>query len=550
MISSIFTIADRARLGADGLPLTASSPFKMCLWLLVLIGVTARLLPFVDIDNRLFWQYITEDGYLMQTVARNMAIGLGMSTAEGTIPTNGVQPLAVFLYTSLHFVAGGSKLWGIIFVTAFSILVAVVAGYYLYKVAALVFSSFQHGGKLAAICAASWFAAPHTITHSMNGLETGIYFAAILFTLNYYLSLVSGELTPLSSKQRIVFGILLGVTFLARNDAVFFIGGLLFAHLLLGGKNTGGGYFHRLNDCLVAGAVSILVALPWLINNYALFGSIVPISGISESRDAHFGQNLISVPATVFGSAFIYTPVPGFIQRAVPIILLSLVCILLSLSGFWFFAARLTIASRRFFLGGLIFALCITSYYGLFFGAPHFLGRYIYPLSLFFWIASTATIFFLLSLLFRATIYLNRAVLSIVLLLTFGAVAFAYSDFSRGYSKGTSQMHRQVVKWVQENVPEHQWVGAPQTGTLGFFHDKTLNLDGKVNPAALRAILQKGHVLEYARASEIAYIVDWYGIADWVKMESDPRFAKEFEVVIRDEQTNLSVMRRIHHGPL
>ena len=107
-------------------------------------------------------------------------------------------------------------------------------------------------------------------------------------------------------------------------------------------------------------------------------------------------------------------------------------------------------------------------------------------------------------------------------------------------------MHRQVVKWVQGNVSELHWVGAPQTGTLGFFHDRTINLDGKVNPYALRAILEKGNVLEYVRNSEIDYIADWYGMADWVKMKSDPQFAKEFEVVVRDEQANLGVLRRVH----
>lgn len=43
--------------------------------------------------------------------------------------------------------------------------------------------------------------------------------------------------------------------------------------------------------------------------------------------------------------------------------------------------------------------------------------------------------------------------------------------------------------------------GAPQTGTHGFFHDRTINLDGKANLAAPRAILDKGDVLEYARNS-------------------------------------------------
>lgn len=544
MISKIQAIADRVRSGSAALPQIASPSLNACLWTLVLIGVAARLLPLIDLDSRLFWQYVTEDGYLLQTVARNIALGLGMSTAEGTIPTNGVQPLVTFLFAALHFVAGGSKSAGIVLVTLFSTIVAAVSGYYAFKVAAHAYSGLKHGRELAAITAASWFAAPHIITHSMNGLETGLYFASILFTLNYYLSLVSDNSRPFTPRQRLWFGLLLGLTFLARNDAVFFIGGLLLAHLALGGEHAGGGHRHRLNDCLVAGATSLLVAAPWLINNYALFGSIIPISGISESRNAHFGQNLPGLPATLFGSAFVFTPVPLILQQAAPVILMSLICVPASLLGFWFFAAKLTLASRRFFLSSLIFALCIACYYGLFFGASHFLSRYVAPLSPFLWIATAATALFLLCLLFRTLVGFQRAAFSVVLVLVFGSAAFALSDVMRGHSKGTSQMHKQVVEWVQKNVSDSQWVGATQTGTLGFFHDRTINLDGKVNPVALRAILQKGHVLEYARNSKIDYVADWYGMADWVK--HDPQFAKEFEVVVRDEQVNLGVLRRIH----
>lgn len=546
MISKLSNIVDRARDRSDGLPQIASNSFKICVWVLILVGVIARLFPLFNLDERLFWQYITEDGYLLQTVARNMAIGLGMSTADGTIPTNGVQPLAAFLYAALHFISAVSKKGGIALVTFFSVLVSAGAGYYSYKVASRVFAALRHGRELAMVSAALWFAAPHTITHSMNGLETGIYFFAILFTINYYLAAISDGSRPFTLRQRLVLGLLMGFTFLARNDAVFFIGGLLLAHLAVGGEKVGGGIRHRLIDTLIVGVVSLLVASPWLINNYALFGSIVPISGLSESRDAHFGQNLPAIPARLFTSTFLFAPIPGSISRTPFVILMSITGVALSLAGFWLFAARFTLSSRRFFLGGLIFAAGISSYYGLFFGAPYFLDRYIYPLSPLLWCATTATLFFLLNLVFRTVESIHRAAFSIVLILTLGAATFAYADFARGYAKGTSQMHKQVVKWVQDNVSERQWVGAPQTGTLGFFHDRTINLDGKVNPLALRAILENGNVLEYVRNSKVNYIADWYGMADWVKMKSNPQFGKDFEVVVRDEQSNLGVLRRIH----
>lgn len=548
MILRLSSIAEQARFKSDGLPKIkiVSISLKLCIFVLILVGFAARLIPFIDLNERLFWQYMTEDGYLLQTVARNIAIGLGMSTAEGTQHTNGVQPLVTFLYAALYFIAGGAKKEGIVLVSIFSIFVSAGAGYYAYKVAARVFTGIRHGHELAIVSAALWFAAPHTITLSMIGLETGIYFLAILFTFNYYLTAVSDSSPPFTLWQRLELGLLMGFTFLARNDAVFFIGGLLLAHLVVGDGKVGGGHRHRLMDCLIVGIVSLLVASPWLINNYELFGSIVPISGISESRDAHFGQNLSGIPAQLFTSAFIFAPIPSSIVRMPLIILMSTISVTLSLVGFWLFSAKFTLLSRRFFVGSLIFAAGISSYYGLFFGAAHFLGRYLYPLSPLLWIASTATTFFLVNLLFRTYEGVYRLAFSIVLILTLGAATFAYTDFARGYAKGTSQEHRQVVKWVQVNVPESQWVGAAQTGTLGFFHDRTINLDGKVNPFALRAILEHGDVLGYVRNSNINYIADWYGMADWVKIKSDPQFAKDFEVIVRDEQANLGVLRRIH----
>ncbi len=57
---------------------------------------------------------MTEDGYLMLTIARNMAIGLGMSVSEGTIHSNGVQPLATFLFTLPYLLTGGDKVAGLV----------------------------------------------------------------------------------------------------------------------------------------------------------------------------------------------------------------------------------------------------------------------------------------------------------------------------------------------------------------------------------------------------------------------------------------------------
>ena len=96
---------------------------------------------------------------------------------------------------------------------------------------------------------------------------------------------------------------------------------------------------------------------------------------------------------------------------------------------------------------------------------------------------------------------------------------------------------------MKNNLNEQQWVGAIQTGTLGFFHDRTINLDGKVNPMALRARRQ-GKVLDYVVNSDIDYLVDWVGILRWAD-QGHPTFGEHFEKVVSDPHGNLGVLRRV-----
>ena len=111
---------------------------------------------------------------------------------------------------------------------------------------------------------------------------------------------------------------------------------------------------------------------------------------------------------------------------------------------------------------------------------------------------------------------------------------------ARVYRGGTNNGHFQVKEWIQENVPDEVWVGAIQTGTIGFFHDRTLNLDGKVSAPALHATLQ-GRTPEYVVASPIQYLADWSGIAGWIDI---PSIRDNFELIVDDQQKNLGVMRR------
>ncbi|MEZ5645320.1 MAG: hypothetical protein R3E99_09240 [Burkholderiaceae bacterium] len=516
-------------------------------WLLVAllclmaIGFFGRLAPLADLDGRLFWQYMSEDGYLMQTVARNMAIGLGMSTAEGTIATNGVQPLATYLFAGLHWLSGGDKTQGIVLVTVMSAFVALAGAWLLAKVGGQVFRDLPHGRALAWTTAALWFTAPLITRHSMNGLETGLYQAAILLVMNFYLERFCGGTQP-SGRARIWLGVLLGLAFLSRNDAVFFIAALLLVHLLVPVVREGETLRRRLVDGLVAGTVSIVVASPWLVNNYLGFGSVVPISGTAQSFGAAVGRNLPWLPAHFFENMWLWFPIPAVLERQPLVQVVCVLAIAAVFLGYWFMLGRHTVSRRRHFLTGLLFSGALATYYGLFFGANWFLPRYLSAASPFLWLFVTGGAYALFTHLAGRASWQPLAVRVVVGVFVLTALGWSAND----YRKGTHHMHRQVVEWTQDNVAPDIWVAAPQTGTLGYFHDRTINLDGKVNPIALRRLIEDGHSLNYVLESPAQYIVDWVGMAKWVTYKHlNPRFGEVFRVRVEDHEHNLAVLERI-----
>lgn len=528
-------------------PSTPNAPLNMglraVLATLVLMGLIARLSPLLDWRDRLPWQYLSEDGYLMQTIARNMALGLGMSTADGTIATNGVQPLATFIFAGLHWLAGGDKIRALALITVGSAAIAAAAAIGLYRLVKRLFAQQPQGRELALFTAASWFAAPLIVRHSMNGLETGLYHAAIVLALNAYATLTLRPAAPAwSATERLGLGALLGLVFLARNDAVFFIAALLAAHVLIGAPDdTGAARLRRVTDALAAGLASLVVALPWLIYNRLNFGSIVPISGSAQSRTNSLGANLPLLPANLFENTLVFLPLPGSIETRPAVMALSLAVVAFALACLWQTVSRHTVFGRRLFLAAMLFALGLCSYYGVYFGAAWFIPRYLSPLSLFFWPAAVVAAVVAVRRLPQPKTAPALACGMGAAAITLFCGGFAWQQFR----DGRQHMHRQVVEWVSANVANAQWVGAPQTGTLGYFHDKTLNLDGKVNPYALAVLRRQGHVLDYVVDSKIDYIVDWVGMADWVNLPQSTRFPTAFRVRVRDVQRNLAVLERI-----
>ena len=256
--------------------------------ILILIGLSSRISPLFNQDDRLLQQFVTEDGYLMLTVAHNLAIGNGMSTANGTIATNGIQPLFTFMQAASFYVVTGDKTMGILLVLILSIIISLISALLLYRLTLYALSSRPYATPAAQLVSSLWFASPLVTMHSMNCLESGLYVALILLTMLTWLRYEIEEDHSYFSNKSILIGILLGLTFWSRIDVVFLIAAVTIVHVLLGihkGKNE---IFSRIKESITMGFISIIIAAPWLIYNRLYFGSIMPVSGQTEGGEISF----------------------------------------------------------------------------------------------------------------------------------------------------------------------------------------------------------------------------------------------------------------------
>ncbi len=503
--------------------------------LLLCAGTLFRVAPLLNQDGRLIRQWPTEDGYLMLTIARNMAIGNGMSTAEGTIPTNGTQPLCTFLWAGCFLIAGGDKIQGVLFVQILSLGIALLGAYLLYRLGRMLLSDWKDGGSLAALIAAIWYFSPNAARHSMNCLETGTVAVVLIGCAWYFLSSWKHH-SAWSWPRCVTLGGLLGLAFWARIDASLFIASLCLVRLV--GwlpERTAEALRQRLKEVLIFGMTSVVLASPWLIYNQTQFGSIMPISGTAQSASATFGENLIGIPAAVAEYVTVIAMIPAALERN-PIVIVGCVAAFLSI------VAVVALGWRRLWMQArvgaamtLIWVILLVGWYGFLFGADHFLSRYLFPLSPFFAIAVVVALWMVAEKVAKRPSQLIRSTFMVAVLVVAGFLNV------RLYRQGNEHAHFQVVEWVEENVPDETWVGAIQTGTLGYYHDRTINLDGKVNPYALEAKL-KDDIPRYILSTPIQYLADWIGIALW--HDRIPLIRDNFTILECDKQVNIAVLKR------
>jgi len=506
--------------------------------LLGLVGLVVRLRGVLQPAEIMFRGFPTEDGYLMLTVARNLALGRGMTSAAGTMPTNGVQPLATLLDACCFWLVGGDRVSGVRLLLVVYTVVAIATAFLIVRLGRLMLGDGQASRRASLLGAAVWFSSPVTLFHTMNMLETGLYVAVVVLVAVVFARGHAGRGSPWPLSRSVVLGGLLGLAFWARNDAVFLMAAIGVAHLL--SASAGAPLRRRIAETATMAGIVLALTAPWLLYSLRGFGHVVPVSGRAYLHTGAIAPKLQAAAVALFEqltllASFAYHPVQHEGSFAA-------ICAL----TLAFAAVALVVALVRsgrgregsvMLLVPCLLAAGLLVFYVLFFDAPHFLRRYLFPLSPF-----LAILWGYLVIRLGQALVAMRLRLVVPGLMLILVANFALRDGLTLRGPWRRGALFRGVEWVEENLTEETWVGAFQSGTLGFFHDRTVNLDGKINPEALRA-LEQGRQHEYVVESQIQFVVDWASIlGPWSR--NDPVVPRNFEWVLLDAEGNFAILGR------
>lgn len=452
----------------------------------VLAVLLLGALLFAVLAMRMPARPFTEDGFYDFSIARHIALGHGI-TIDGTTWTNGFQPLWVMLLVPLAWTVHGDRLAFLRLVLCLSGAIWVAAALTVSRLAAHL-APAERAASAATLALILYVTDPLILRQHFNGLETGLL---LLVLANIGLLFSRPGVWTIGRTAQLA--VLTGVMVLCRIDTAMLVPLLMAAVAWL----SGGPALVRLARATAIGAASVLISAPWWLYNVRGFGRLLPSSG-SAVFDWHWDPG--RARAVLLAAAAHGLPLPirpvwpwHYDWCAAAVLAIGAILTLRSPSRG---ATSLKTANR----GAAIFMLLLVCYTAVIIGA--------YAMSPAWWMYDRYTSPVVLVSVPLLAGFLARHVRTMprtaVLAVAAAAVEAAFVVYA---VRAPSRKYYQAqIELVARHVPPDDRVGAFQSGTLGYFRDRVVNLDGKVNAQALAA---RGRMDAYTRAIGVNWIVDF-----------------------------------------
>ncbi|HTO68804.1 MAG TPA: hypothetical protein VMR31_03000 [Myxococcota bacterium] len=412
------------------------------------------------------WPRFEDDAYYYLAIARNAAAGHGF-TADGLSPTNGFQPLWMWLLVPVAWLLGGAT--GPLLWTVHAVVVAIFAatGGLLYG---LLRPRFGAGPAAAGTALLFW---PPFANVLLSGMESGL--AACLAVALVRELLDGGVLEPRDARPGdLRTGVLLGLVLLARLDSVFIAVGL--AGYLAVREAVAHGPARAVRKGLLVFWPVIALLAPYLAWNQLAFGHLVPISGVLKTNLAAPGFTPWNLTPSYWG-------------------VLALVAAALAAPEPLRAGARV-----RPVFGALAVGLGLQSLHTMVFMHWAVFG---WHFALFIPVGALAA---------AAVAHAARARMPAGAARALGAACAAALVVAQGFSLSRLPLQFMAAsgeagRWVAANLPPDARLGMKDSGAFGFFSERSVvNLDGVVNSFAYQEALCRGELAGFLREHRVSYV--------------------------------------------
>ena len=473
-----------------------------------------------------------EDTFFHLSVCRNLAAGKGL-TIDGVTPTSGAQP-GTLVYTLAYLLADDPwSLGSLRVVRALGFIGSLLSTLAIFVCAlALLKGDKNNRFALAMLSCALWTVSYQAFRTNLNGYETVFAASALLLSVAAYIWTATA--THSNWKRDAIFGISLAIAIYARIDLGLWALCAALGYLFLSLRP----FKQRLVSVCAWAITATIFTSPFWYHNLAVGGSVMPISGRASAFQMSFHGFWTSIGSCLvhgfnslgeIGYLSLYLPYSingNAIGAAAAVLGLSIIAAALifyrPVRGYLAHCVPPNVAVPI-----LAFACVLFAYYVFAHGSWWFMRRYVHPeRALFFTISGV----YLCSLAFFISRCAPLQWLRKYSILIVGALIAVVSigQFLSTWGDITSNQMYAPSKWINENIETSSKIGAFQSGTMGYFCANVVNLDGKNNPDALRA-MTTGKGLEFIKSQNIKFVVDWPSqIAKYVNFE---RFCEEFKPI-------------------
>lgn len=447
-----------------------------------------RSLPFI-ISN-----IVPDDGFYYFQIARNIVHGLG-STFDGVNLTNGYHPLWMLVLLPIFaiFSQGGTMDVAPIHVAlALSALISGITGLVLLA----LIRRYTEDYRIQTLALAFWFFNPFVVYESLSGLETSL--SLCLISLFLFAAVRYSEKQGM--RQLVITGIIGGFMMLARLDnLMYFVAFLCWLPYTFGMRKG-------VRSAFFAGIAASCIVVPWIVWNYATFGMLLTSASVTATVVNHHlvaqdnGTGFFQIAkATIYTINLELRNIVS--ETGAP----SLVLMLFGAVLAWCFFNRDRVRElmRDIPVEWMVFAGFMMVFISN--AAIRWTARS--------WYFMAANLFVSLLLAwYTAELDKKRRVPSRHLI---GVAACMIAIFFinwhaelRGRESAQLDMYA-ATEWMNENLPAGATIGIFNSGVQAYFSNhRVVNIDGLVNNAASRAMLNKD-LWAYIESEKIAYIADF-----------------------------------------